>query len=157
MIDFLPGKIHATSLYLPDPGAGVLLCGPSGAGKSDLALRMVDGGARLISDDYTALADRDGALRASAPENIAGLLEVRGLGVIKLDETQLEPSAPLHLFVELVPAQLRGDIDRLPDAPCQRIGRYEIAKIALCAFDAAAPAKLRAAARLALDPSRRIE
>ena len=57
---------------------GVLLLGPSGAGKSDLALRLIDGGARLVSDDRTDLFVKDGKLQARAPASIAGLTTIPG-------------------------------------------------------------------------------
>ncbi len=75
-------------------GAGVLLLGPSGAGKSDLALRLVDRGFMLVADDRVNIQ----AGRAAAPEALAGLLEVRGLGILRLP---FLPSAALALAVEL--------------------------------------------------------
>jgi len=62
----------------------VLIEGPSGAGKSDLTLRLIDRGAKLVSDDYTLLTRIDGGLIATAPATIAGKIEVRGLGIIAL-------------------------------------------------------------------------
>ena len=59
----------------------VLLRGPSGAGKSDLALRLIDQGARLVADDQTELTPSDGVLLARAPQTIQGKMEVRGLGI----------------------------------------------------------------------------
>jgi hypothetical protein len=64
--------------------AGILLLGKSGAGKSDLALRLIDGGAELVADDRSELYVARGRLCARAPASIAGLIEVRGLGVIAL-------------------------------------------------------------------------
>jgi HPr kinase/phosphorylase len=64
-------------------GAGVLLLGPSGCGKSDLALRLLECGFVLVADDRVEL---DG-MNASAPALLAGLLEVRGLGIIRLPYT----------------------------------------------------------------------
>ena len=81
-------------------GAGVLLLGPPGAGKSDLVLRLLHHGFQLIADDQVQF---DGA-QASAPSAIAGLLEVRGLGVIRLPFT----TAPVLLAVRL------GTPPRLP-------------------------------------------
>ena len=90
-------QIHATTIYID--GSGVLLSGPSGSGKSDLALRLIDGGARLVADDRTDLALADGRLVASAPREIAGRMEVRGLGVLEKDAV---PQTVLTLVVELV-------------------------------------------------------
>ncbi len=61
-------------------GAGVLILGPSGAGKSDLALRLIGRGFTLVADDLIEI--NDGVARA--PEALAGLLEVRGLGIVRL-------------------------------------------------------------------------
>lgn len=73
--------VHATTIAID--GAGVLLRGPSASGKSDLALRLIDDGARLVADDRTVLALRDGIVEASAPPSIRGKIEVRGLGIGK--------------------------------------------------------------------------
>jgi len=77
-------------------GVGVLLIGPSGAGKSDLALRLLFHGFTLVADDRVDL--RDGV--ATAPQSLAGLLEIRGLGIVRLPHT---PSARIALVVELMP------------------------------------------------------
>ncbi|KTT71536.1 HPr kinase/phosphorylase [Sphingomonas endophytica] len=72
--------IHATCVAIG--GRAVLLTGPSGAGKSDLAMRLIDRGAVLVSDDYTVLSHGHGVLIAAAPATIAGRMEVRGLGIV---------------------------------------------------------------------------
>lgn len=74
-------QIHATAIHWPGLG-GALLLGPSGAGKSDLALRLIGEGALLVADDQTLLVVRDGAIIARAPAAIAGLIEVRGVGLV---------------------------------------------------------------------------
>jgi HPr kinase/phosphorylase len=61
-------------------GAGVLILGPPGAGKSSLVLRLLDRGFSLIADDQVLIANGI----ACAPDSLAGLLEVRGLGLIRL-------------------------------------------------------------------------
>ena len=125
--------------------AAVLLRGPSGTGKSDLALRLVDGGARLVADDQTQLSVKDGGLVARAPATIAGRMEVRGLGIAEVPRLS---EAPVCLVVDLVP----GDaIDRLPEpATCELLG-ITLPLLQLDPFEASAPAKLRLvlAARLA--------
>lgn len=124
-------------------GAGVLLQGGSGAGKSDLALRLIEAGARLIADDYTTVSVRDGLLCAIAPAGIRGLLEVRGLGVVRC-EPALEP-CPLVVAIELVAPE---DVPRLPeDARCT-ISGVALPQFRLAPFEASAPAKVRLAVRI---------
>ena len=78
-------------------GRGVLLLGPSGVGKSDLLLRLLDHGFELVADDQVVI--KDGI--ASAPAVLAGLLEVRGLGIVKMPFIHC---ARLALAIELEPA-----------------------------------------------------
>ncbi len=82
-------------------GEGVLLLGPSGAGKSDLALRLLARGFDLVADDQIEV--KDGSARP--PAALAGLLEVRGLGIMRLPHAC---SVRLRLAVEL------GEAERLP-------------------------------------------
>jgi HPr kinase/phosphorylase len=98
-------NIHANCLMVEKKG--VLILGGSGAGKSDLALRLIDEGARLVADDRVELYLARGRLKARAPKSIAGLMEVRGLGVIALP---FAPSTELALAVKL------GTETRLPEA-----------------------------------------
>lgn len=80
-------------------GMGVLLLGAPGSGKSDLALRLIDRGFRLIADDQVCL----NGLLASAPAALAGLIEVRGLGLMRLPHAP----APLVMVVQLDAAPAR--------------------------------------------------
>jgi len=89
-------NIHACCVAVN--GRGVLLLGGSGAGKSDLALRLIDDGAKLVSDDRTELSVERGKLWARAPKSIAGLIEVRGLGIVALP---FAPKAVIALAVKL--------------------------------------------------------
>lgn len=89
--------VHGTTVDLA--GLGVIILGASGMGKSDLALRLIDGGALLVSDDQSWLSLRHGALWARAPETIAGLLEVRGQGIVPC---ATKAATCLSLAVELV-------------------------------------------------------
>ncbi len=75
-------NIHASCVAIGK--RGVLILGDSGAGKSDLVLRLVDDGAKLVADDRTELYVSRGVLHARAPKSIAGLLEVRGIGIVAL-------------------------------------------------------------------------
>jgi HPr kinase/phosphorylase len=81
--DRLHVMLHASCVELM--GTGVVLLGPSGAGKSDLALRLIDGGARLVADDRLAVERRGDVLIGRAVDAIAGLIEVRGLGIMRID------------------------------------------------------------------------
>lgn len=113
----MPGPttiLHASCIAIGE--AGVLLRGPSGSGKSDLALRLIDGGAALVADDMVALTVLDGTLRAAAPPPLAGLLEMRGIGPLRLPHRD----AVLRLAVDLVPA---AEIERVPlPASCRLLG-----------------------------------
>jgi HPr kinase/phosphorylase len=87
-------------------GNGVLLLGPSGSGKSDLALRLIDRGAKLICDDILHMEHNNSLPQLAYAPNIAGKIEVRGIGICKVE---FLPSAPLRLIV-----QLTRDVDRMP-------------------------------------------
>lgn len=89
-------NIHASCVAVGNKG--VLLLGGSGAGKSDLALRLIDDGARLVADDRTDLWAENGRLLACAPANLAGLIEVRGLGIVRLGHRK---QVPIALAVQL--------------------------------------------------------
>jgi len=116
-------NVHGTCVALSCAGhtAGVLFQGASGSGKSSLALRLIDqsgfgaGSAapiqgRLVSDDQVLLEAVDGALTATAPHAINGLLEVRGIGIIKV-QTMISP-----VRVDLAIAHaITPDIDRVPE------------------------------------------
>ena len=91
-------------------GRAVLIEGPPGSGKSSLVLALIDRGAALIGDDAVALEAADGAVYASPPPNIAGLLEVRGVGLI---EFPVETQIAVALVVRLDPAAPRF-IDAAP-------------------------------------------
>ena len=74
-------NIHANCIALD--GKGVLLTGASGSGKSDLSLQMMALGAQLVADDRVILETKGGNLYASPPSTTAGLIEARGLGILK--------------------------------------------------------------------------
>lgn len=79
-------------------GRALLIEGPPGSGKSSLALALIDRGAGLIGDDAVTLLDGGGVLVAAPPPNIAGLLEVRGVGLVRLP---VAAAAPVALVLEL--------------------------------------------------------
>lgn len=97
-----PMQIHASCAARD--GAGVLLMGPPGSGKSDLLLRLLDRGFALVADDRVDI-DAD-SLVARPPPALAGLLEVRGLGLLRLPHL---PQARLALALNL-----GATADRLP-------------------------------------------
>ena len=115
------------------------MLGPSGSGKSDLALRLIDGGARLVADDRVAIVANGQTLIASAPDQISGLLEVRGVGIIALDAA---PMAALSLVVELVTPD---QVERLPEAAIWQCLGIDLPMIRLAPFEPSTPAKLRLA------------
>ncbi len=98
-----PANIHATGLVLGK--RGLIIRGPSGAGKSLLALELLaqfearGEAAKLVSDDRVDIVRKGAGLVMQAPANIAGLIELRGRGIVQRPYTA---SAPLHLVVDLV-------------------------------------------------------
>lgn len=141
--------VHATCVALQPGGKSsartwraVLLRGPSGAGKSDLALRLIEAGARLVADDQTRIVRRGRTLLATAPAALAGLIEVRGVGIVKLARGQLMARAPLSLLVDLVP---HDRIERLPEPAEEILLNVGLPLLALAPFEASAAAKLRLA------------
>jgi serine kinase of HPr protein (carbohydrate metabolism regulator) len=135
--------IHASCVALGD--RAVLLTGPSGSGKSDLALRLLDRGAVLVSDDYTVLTARRGALVASAPATIAGRIEVRGVGLVEIGH---ESGFPVGLVVDL-----DGPPERMPNGRSQVIAGVSLPVVAIAPFEASAPIKVELALlHIGLDP-----
>jgi serine kinase of HPr protein (carbohydrate metabolism regulator) len=127
--------VHATAVAIG--GRAVLLRGASGSGKSDLALRLIDAGARLISDDYSQLRRENKAILVRAPEPISGLIEVRGLGILRVEALA---EAPLALIADLVAPQ---DVERMPEPYSETIFGLSIPLVEVAPFEASAPAKLR--------------
>ena len=107
----LSSETHHASTVAVD-GRAVLITGPSGSGKSDLALRLLDRGFTLVSDDQTIVRREGNKLIASAPPNIAGKLEIRGVGIVEMDTVK---DVPVALVV-----QLTSEIERLPDERKER-------------------------------------
>ncbi|MDD9798184.1 MAG: HPr kinase/phosphatase C-terminal domain-containing protein [Alphaproteobacteria bacterium] len=168
--------LHATCLVIDD--IGVLLRGASGCGKSDLALRVIktDIG-RLVADDQVSLTAQKNLLIARPPPRLAGLIEVRGLGLLPI---AYEPSCPIKLLVNLVSvndkvagkmadreagnmadaeAGTRADggddtmaggaaaIPPLAPPVFERILNIAVPTIQLCAYEPSAPQKLAIAAK----------
>ena len=127
--------VHASCVAID--GRAVLIFGASGAGKSDLALRLIDRGAVLVSDDYTDLTIAKGRLLASPPATIAGKLEMRHVGIVD------------HPFVTDVPVAVAIDLDRpperLPEPTTRAFRDIPVPLIGLNALEPSAPLKVEAA------------
>jgi RNase adaptor protein for sRNA GlmZ degradation len=126
-------------------GRGVLLRGAPGAGKSDLALRLIALGAELVADDQVDLRPEAAGLVARVPPAIAGLIEVRGLGIRSLP---FRAEAILALAVDLVAPD---QVDRLPEPAAVQLEGCEIALLSLDPFATSTPLKLMLA--LGLSPT----
>ena len=118
-------------------GLGVIFRGASGSGKSDLALRLIDSGANLIADDVTELTVEKGALVARAPKTIRHLLEVRGIGVLKIGGAS---QAELGVVIDLVTPK---EVDRRPEEQSLAILGRHVPLFRICPFEASSPAKVR--------------
>jgi UPF0042 nucleotide-binding protein len=136
--------VHATCIAVgtDDGWRGVLLTGPSGSGKSDLALRLIDGGGRLVADDQTLLVREGPILLASAPATIAGMVEARGVDLLCLPLTRRLDRVHIVAQVELVAAP---DVERLPDPTEVELLGVKVPRWQACAFEPSAPAKIRLA------------
>tara|TARA_R110000772_G_scaffold61838_20_gene139178 strand:- start:47 stop:481 length:435 start_codon:yes stop_codon:yes gene_type:complete len=119
-------------------GAGVMISGPSGSGKSDLALRLIDRGAALISDDYVEFHNDDSQILLNAPGNIAGKIEVRSLGIFNCDHVS---NIPLKLQVRLQPKTERFPLD----SQTETIMTIAIPTIILNPAEVSAPIKVEMA------------
>ena len=141
--------LHGSCLSIGE--AGVLLLGPPGSGKSDLALRLIDQPgcgisgalkpAKLVADDQVAVKLEAGRLIASAPPVIAGLIEIRGLGLVNIPHLA---QIALALVVRL---NGHAAIDRAPDMEKTRyelLGR-SLPTVLIDPASASAPARIRAA------------
>jgi len=130
--------IHASCVAIE--AKGVLLVGPAGTGKSDLALRLIDDGAELVADDQVDLQLENNVLIASPPESIAGLFEIRHIGLVKMP---CVTKVPVTLYVDLEP--LDRKLERLPDEDMIYLLDHPVRRLRLPAFAASTPAKIRAA------------
>jgi serine kinase of HPr protein (carbohydrate metabolism regulator) len=133
--------VHATTVALRVRAQwrAVLLRGPSGSGKSDLALRLIGAGGRLVSDDQTRLARRGRSLVATPPPALAGMIEARGVGIVRLQRNQLLAQARVELLVDLVPPER---IERLPELGTEMLLDVTLPRLDLAPFEASAVQKL---------------
>jgi HPr kinase/phosphorylase len=131
--------VHGTAVAMD--GGALLLRGPSGAGKSDLALRLIDAGARLVADDQVELRRAGRQILTRAPASLAGLIEIRGVGIVRIDALK---EAPLVLIVDLT---LSDHVERLPEPRVETVLGLAVPLFAQAPFEASAAAKLRFARR----------
>jgi serine kinase of HPr protein (carbohydrate metabolism regulator) len=129
--------VHGTCIAFD--GKGILLRGPPGCGKSDLALRAFAAGASLVADDRVSLSARGGTVLAFAPPALFGMIEVRGIGIVRMEA---ESESPVALVVDL---ERPDRIERMPEpCRCELIG-IPLPRIVLAPFESSAVAKLRIA------------
>lgn len=136
--------LHGTVIAVD--GRAVLLRGPSGAGKSDLALRCIGwpaGGPlvprpfRLVADDRVFAVAVGGVVSVSCPPSIAGLIEVRGVGIVRVEAVA---QAQLALVIDLLVAGQRPE--RLPEPGRVEIAGVVVPQLRLDPFEASAPLKV---------------
>lgn len=114
-----------------------MLLGKSGSGKSDLALRLIDGGAKLVADDRVEIKARGKKLVARAPAKIKGKMEMHGMGIVKLPA---KDKVELALAVSLVS---RDAVERMPEASFFDCEGQQLPLLFLHAFDSSTPIKIR--------------
>ena len=112
---------------------GLLILGESGSGKSDLALRLIDRGAQLVSDDYTEISADHGRLVARSPQRLVGGIEARGVGILTLIPA---PFAVLSLALDLDHAP-----ERMPMLEMMTLEGIELPRLAFTPFEMSAPLK----------------
>ena len=110
---------------------GILFRGKSGSGKSELALKFIENkNAVLVADDIVWLENRKNKLFGKVPENIAGLLDIRNVGI---SNYKYIPEAEISLLVNLV--QTKQNLERFPKNKSENILGVEIPAIDLYADD----------------------
>jgi serine kinase of HPr protein (carbohydrate metabolism regulator) len=120
--------IHATCVEWEDKG--ILIIGDSGAGKSDLAIRLMEKDAFLISDDQTKLLKRKNEILGQTAPNIEGKIELRGVGIIDVD---YKKETAIKLILELVKS--RKEVPRMPKLEFSDFFGIKVAKFRLYPFD----------------------
>ncbi|HAX91737.1 MAG TPA: serine/threonine protein kinase [Rhodospirillaceae bacterium] len=131
--------IHASCVAID--GQAVLLMGASGMGKSDVALRLIEDGAVLVSDDQTVLTNERRKVLASPPPQLAGMIEVRHVGL--LSDRPYASKVPVSLVITLVPSDQRPE--RLPCNATYSLLDQPVRWLKLVGHEASTPAKIRLA------------
>ena len=134
--------VHGTSVAID--GSAVLLTGPSGSGKSDLALRLIDRGAKLIGDDNVTLSLADDTILVNPLPETAGKLEIWSLGIFEQEYVSDVPLA--------IEARLGAMVERFPmDRQQKTILGRPVTSVALKAKESSAPIKVEMALKQALE------
>jgi serine kinase of HPr protein (carbohydrate metabolism regulator) len=131
--------LHAglIALRLGGRWRGVLIEGRSGAGKSDLALRALSAGFRLVADDRTIVWASSGALFGRAPPILAGLIEMRGQGIVR------EPAlACAEIVLVATCADDQAEVERMPPGQVKSLCGVTVPHLTLDALALSAPARL---------------
>ena len=128
-------SIYATAVFYQD--SGILIRGPSGSGKSDLAIRLIEDGANLIADDYVRIDTAGNKILLSPPKNIAGLIEVRGIGIINMESIK---DVPLRVIFDLKPT---SSINRMPENLTEIIEGISIPVVEISAFECSVLSKIK--------------
>lgn len=129
-------NIHASCVSYNNQG--ILIYGPSGLGKSDLCLRLImDKGAKLVADDRVDIYANNHDVKAHCVDTISGLLEVRGVGLIRFDNLK---SCTIKLAVELVKSS--AEVERFPEEEYFELEDVKVKKIKICAFEVSAVNKI---------------
>lgn len=96
---------------------GVLIIGRSGVGKSECAIELLYKGALLVADDVVLIKEKDNKLIGESPETIRNLIEIRGIGIINVNDIfghdTIIKSSPIDLVVELVDFNNNFEYERL--------------------------------------------
>ena len=129
--------IHSTAVSLN--GDGILIKGPSGSGKTDLALRLIESGGKLISDDQVIIKKKAERLFLSSPKELNGLMQLSGIGIVKVDYVQ---NIPLELVVKLQPFNV---LDPFPIDREEFIKDFSIPALNLYSFAVSATSKIKIA------------
>jgi serine kinase of HPr protein (carbohydrate metabolism regulator) len=129
--------IHSTAVSLN--GDGILIKGPSGSGKTDLALRLIESGGKLISDDQVIIKRKAERLFLSSTKELNGLMQLSGIGIVKVDCVQ---NIPLELVVKLQPCNF---LDPFPIKREEFIKDFSIPALNLYSFAVSATSKIKIA------------